>query len=57
MARETMAKKENKFIVVVHDLQTLAALLRIKPLPPKEAISLKEGKKPEKKLQKQKKNM
>lgn len=39
-----MKKKENKFIVVVHDLQTLAAVLRIKPSPPREAISLKDEK-------------
>lgn len=25
--RTTMAKKENKFIVIAHDLQTLAAML------------------------------
>lgn len=36
------SEKENKFIVAAHDLQTLAAVPRIKSSPPREAITLDE---------------
>lgn len=35
-------KNENNFIVAAHDLQTLAAVPRIKSSPRREAITLKE---------------
>lgn len=40
-----MNKKKNKFIVVAHDLQSLAAVLRIKSSTAREAIALKENNK------------